>query len=357
MPPTARILLLLFVCGVGANETFLNAKLRGSSSIKCIFPAHDKANQLRETSIRQMIIDNHVENAIQSSQLRKLGSSGRRSLVVRGGASFMPGKEVLTFSQNLSGSAFSLLSVIYGIACGLAAGRTSHFLYGYDESDKANSPDVGHFLMRLMGTIACSIGLTAVFAIAAELKVLGRVPTSENFAHAIGIGLIPRMLLIVPTLFTGMPSALRINRTDAVVAFIHNVAFGMSMLIGKVIPPDSVMWLEVAFHLLLGPLIFFRPALLFQPSSPPSRHEKFMTRLVASYSVVGAILLMGLQHPDINALPAIGMAAIAYVASLIHLIFIRKDIKHCESSVTAHIVMMTIGAAVATGGLRHFLVI
>lgn len=354
MPPTPCLLLLLVVCGVHANEAFQATSVHGSPRA-ALFPSRYSADQLQR--IPDLGLSRGSRDVLSSCENNKLPIANRRSLLLRGGASFMPGKEVLTFSQSLAGSAFSLLSVMYGIACGLAPGRTSRLLYGYDESDNNNSPDVGRFLMRLMGAMACGIGLTAAFAIAAELKVLGRVPTPESFTQAIGIGLFPRMLLIIPTLFTGMPSALRINRTDAVVALIHSAAFGMSMFTGKVVPPDSILYLEVAFHLLLGPLIFFRPSILFQPSTTPSRHEKFMTRLVASYSVMGAVLLIGLQRPDINALPATGMAAVTYVASLFHLIFVRKDVEQCGSSVPAHIAMMTIGSAVAVGGLRHFLVL
>lgn len=350
-PCLLHVFLVLSLCGVNANEAFQAITVHGIS-LATIFPYRHSCHHFKRISDKRVFRDR--DDVLHSCLRNKSPIVNQRSLLLRGGASFLPGKEALTFSQSLAGSAFSLLSVMYGIACGLAPVRTSRLLYGYDESDNANSSDVGRFLMRLMGAMACGIGLTAAFAIAAELKVLGRVPTPESFAHAIGIGLLPRMLMIVPTLFTGMPSALRINRTDAVVGLIHSAAFGISMFTGLVVPRDSVLCLEVAFHLLLGPLIFFRPAILFQPSTPPSRHEKFMTRLVASYSVMGAVMLMGLQRPDINALPAIGMAAVAYVASLIHLIFVRKDMKQC-GSVTAHIIMMIIGAAVAAEGLRHYI--
>ena len=40
---------------------------------------------------------------------------------------------------------------------------------------------------------------------------------------------------------------------------------------GPMIQPDTIIALEVAFHILLGPLLFFKPSILFQESAPPSK--------------------------------------------------------------------------------------
>ena len=280
-------------------------------------------------------------------------------LGLRGGASFKPGHGVLTFTQNLAGSVFSTFSTIYGLACIVAPERTAHLFYGYDEVDESNGDGGGaRFLMRMMGSIACGIGLTSAFAIGAEIKAgLGKVPPPSTFDKSIGVGLIPRVLLVSYALVTGVPKNLRIVRKDAFVALLQTSLFIASMFTGKIVAPDSIILLEAAFHFLIGPLLFFKPSILFKDSGAPSKHEKFMTRMLASYSVMGAVLVASLQYPAINALPSIGLASVAWVASLVHFTFVRKDVKECGTSVPGHITMMAIGAAVAAGGLCDYLVV
>ena len=81
-----------------------------------------------------------------------------------------------------------------------------------------------------------------------------------------------------------------------------------------------------------------------------------MTRMLASYSVMGAVLVAALQHSSINALPAVGLAASLWVASLIHLTFVRKDVEECGTSTPVHVLMMIIGTLVAIGGLQQYMV-
>lgn len=262
---------------------------------------------------------------------------------------------MLTFGQNLAGSVFSTFAVMYGLACSLAPKRTARLFYGYDEKDKGNNVRVGKFLMRLMGAITCGLGLTAAFAIGSELEQLGHMPSLPALEHAIGIGLIPRLLFVMHSLFAGIPSSLRINKIDAWVSLVETSLFLFTVFSGKLVPEFAVNF-EVAFCLLLGPLFFFKPSILFKEETPPSRHEKFMTRLAASYTIMSAVLLAALMHPAINALPSVGLTALTWVATLIHLTFVRKDVKECGSSVLAHIAMMASGLAVAAGGLRHYLV-
>lgn len=297
-------------------------------------------------------------------------SSGfARALSIRGGAGAGAGdatsaspSAALTFGQNLAGSAFSTFSTIYGLACIAAPERTAHLFYGYDEDDSTNGDGVGRYLMRLMGSVACGIGLTSAFAIGAEIKAgPGAIPSTATFDKSIGVGLVPRFLLLLYTVVAGVPSNLRIVTKDSVVALIQTLFFAWSMFgnngttNSSPIQPDTIITLEVAFHILLGPLLFFKPSILFQESAPPSKHEKFMTRMLASYQVMGALLVGALQHPAINALPAVGLAAMVWVASLVHFTFVRKDVEECGTSTPVHIAMMIVGALVAVGGLQQYL--
>mmetsp|Transcript_10205 Transcript_10205/g.22897 ORF Transcript_10205/g.22897 Transcript_10205/m.22897 type:complete len:376 (-) Transcript_10205:36-1163(-) len=296
-------------------------------------------------------------------------SAFTRALSVRGGGGGGGGADAasspiaaLTFGQNLAGSAFSTFATIYGLACIVAPERTAHLFYGYDEDDSTNGDGVGRYLMRLMGSVTCGIGLTSAFAIGAEIKAgPGAIPSTATFDKSIGVGLVPRFLMLLQIVAAGVPSKLRMMTKDAVVALIQTALFLWSMFAsgggssGPMIQPDTIITLEVAFHILLGPLLFFKPSILFQESAPPSKHEKFMTRMLASYQVMGALLVGALQHPAINALPAVGLAAMVWVASLVHFTFVRKDVEECGTSTPAHVAMMIVGVLVAVFGLQQYL--
>lgn len=286
-------------------------------------------------------------------------------LSIRGGgaAAVSSPSAALTFGQNLAGSVFSTFATIYGLACITAPDQTAKLFYnGYAGDDEVDDDvSAGRFLMRLMGSVACGIGLTSAFAIGAEIKAgPGTIPSTETFDKSIGVGLVPRFFLILHTLiFSGsIPTNLRICGKDAVVALVQTCLFLWSMFAPNEagIRPDTIIFIEVAFHCLLGPLLFFKPSILFEESSAPSKHEKFMTRMLASYSVMGAVLVAALQHPSINALPAVGLAASLWVASLIHLTFVRKDVEECGTSTPVHVLMMIIGTLVAIGGLQQYMV-
>ena len=287
-------------------------------------------------------------------------------LSIRGGdttAAVSSPSAALTFGQNLAGSVFSTFATIYGLACITAPDQTAQLFYnGYAGDDEVDDDvSAGRFLMRLMGSVACGIGLTSAFAIGAEIKAgPGAIPSTETFDKSIGVGLVPRFFLILYTLvFSGsMPTNLRICGKDAVVALVQTSLFLWSMFAPNEagIRPDTIIFIEVAFHCLLGPLLFFKPSILFEESTAPSKHEKFMTRMLASYSVMGAVSVAALQHSSINALPAVGLAASLWVASLIHLTFVRKDVEECGTSTPVHVLMMIIGTLVAIGGLQQYMV-
>ena len=267
----------------------------------------------------------------------------------------------LTFGQNLAGSVFSTFATIYGLACIAAPDETAKLFYnGYSGDNEVDDASVGRYLMRLMGSLTCGIGLTSAFALGAEIKAgPGTIPSTETFDKSIGFGLVPRLFLILHSLIlsSSMPKNLRICGKDAVVALVQTCLFLWSMFAPNEagIRPDTIIFLEVAFHIMLGPLLFFKPSVLFEDSSAsPSKHEKFMTRMLASYSVMGAVLVAALQHPAINALPAVGLAASVWVASLAHLTFVRKDVEECGTSTPVHVLMMIVGTLVAIGGLQQY---
>eukprot|EP00563_Minutocellus_polymorphus_P017653 CAMPEP_0197715660 /NCGR_PEP_ID=MMETSP1434-20131217/780_1 /TAXON_ID=265543 /ORGANISM="Minutocellus polymorphus, Strain CCMP3303" /LENGTH=357 /DNA_ID=CAMNT_0043299849 /DNA_START=49 /DNA_END=1122 /DNA_ORIENTATION=- len=289
----------------------------------------------------------------------------RRSLsllsIRGGGTAASSPSAALTFGQNLAGSVFSTFATTYGLACIAAPDQTAKLFYnGYARDNEADDASVGRYLMRLMGSLACGIGLTSAFAIGAEIKAgPGTIPSTETFDKSIGVGLVPRLFLILHSLIlsSSIPTSLRICGKDAVVALVQTCLFLWSMFAPNEagIRPDTIIFLEVAFHVMLGPLLFFKPSVLFEDSAAPSKHEKFMTRMLASYSVMGAVLVAALQHPAINALPAMGLAATIWVASLLHLTFVRKDVEECGTSTPVHILMMIIGTLVAIGGLQQYL--
>ena len=284
-------------------------------------------------------------------------------LSIRGGGTAAGSRPsaALTFGQNLAGSVFSTFATIYGLACIAAPDETAKLFYnGYSGDNEVDDASVGRYLMRLMGSLTCGIGLTSAFALGAEIKAgPGTIPSTETFDKSIGFGLVPRLFLILHSLIlsSSMPKNLRICGKDAVVALVQTCLFLWSMFAPNEagIRPDTIIFLEVAFHIMLGPLLFFKPSVLFEDSSAsPSKHEKFMTRMLASYSVMGAVLVAALQHPAINALPAVGLAASVWVASLAHLTFVRKDVEECGTSTPVHVLMMIVGTLVAIGGLQQY---
>eukprot|EP00565_Helicotheca_tamesis_P003762 CAMPEP_0185723726 /NCGR_PEP_ID=MMETSP1171-20130828/469_1 /TAXON_ID=374046 /ORGANISM="Helicotheca tamensis, Strain CCMP826" /LENGTH=250 /DNA_ID=CAMNT_0028391473 /DNA_START=536 /DNA_END=1288 /DNA_ORIENTATION=- len=247
---------------------------------------------------------------------------------------------------------------MYGVACALSPLQTARFLYGYNEDDSStqkNNAKSGAFLMRMIGAITVGIGLTAAFAVGFELREgKGSMPSSSSFHLAMGIGLIPRIVFLFYALFvTEIPSTLRMTKNDARILLLETIYILYSMFSGKGDPEIAVM-IEVAFSLVFGPLFFFKPSVIYDADINPSRHEKLVIRLLASYAIMRGILSAGLAHPTTNALPAVGFTALAWVATLFHLTFVRKDVGECECSVPTHIAMMVGGVAVAVGGLHHY---
>lgn len=358
-PPLSSLILLTSLAYAGADAGIDRGSFGG-------FPKLTAKDQIdapficaRKSSIPYL---SHINND-RNPRLHHLYPLTRQAppvLSVRGGAiAASSPSAALTFGQNLAGSVFSTFSTIYGLACITAPDQTAKLFYnGYAGENEADDTSVGRFLMRLMGSLACGIGLTSAFAIGAEIKAgPGTIPSTETFDKSIGVGLVPRLFLILHSLIvpSSIPTNLRICGKDAVVALVQTCLFLWSMFAPNEagIRPDTIIFLEVTFHVLIGPLLFFKPSILFEDSRPPSKHEKFMTRMLASYSVMGAVLVAALQHSAINALPAVGLAAALWVASLVHLTFVRKDVEECGTSTPVHVLMMIIGTLVAIGGFQQ----
>ena len=357
--PLTSLLLLTSLWSTGADATARDRALFGGSltstnSVNAPYPSTRRSHP-------DLSRNSHINNRNPHVHHHRLTRQAQHPpvLSIRGGGT----AAALTFGQNLAGSVFSTFATIYGLACITAPDQTAKLFYnGYAGDDEVDDDvSAGRFLMRLMGSVACGIGLTSAFAIGAEIKAgPGTIPPTETFDKSIGVGLVPRFFLILHTLvFSGsIPSNLRICGKDAVVALVQTCLFLWSMFAPNEagIRPDTIIFIEVAFHCLLGPLLFFKPSILFEESTTPSKHEKFMTRMLASYSVMGAVLVATLQHPSVNALPAVGLAASLWVASLVHLTFVRKDVEECGTSTPVHILMMIIGTLVAIGGLQQYMV-
>ena len=124
-------------------------------------------------------------------------------LSIRGGdaAAVSSPSAALTFGQNLAGSVFSTFATIYGLACIAAPDQTAQLFYnGYAGDDEVDDDvSAGRFLMRLMGSVACGIGLTSAFAIGAEIKAgPGAIPSTETFDKSIGVG---HLVVLIERLF------------------------------------------------------------------------------------------------------------------------------------------------------------
>ena len=356
--PLTSLLLLTSLWSTGADATARDRAPFGSSltSTNSVKAPHPSTTRRSHPYLSR---NSHINNRNPFVHHHPLTRQHPPVLSIRGGGS----AAALTFGQNLAGSVFSTFATIYGLACITSPDQTAKLFYnGYAGDDEVDDDvSAGRFLMRLMGSVACGIGLTSAFAIGAEIKAgPGTIPPTETFDKSIGVGLVPRFFLILHTLvFSGsIPTNLSICGKDAVVALVQTCLFLWSMFAPNEagIRPDTIIFIEVAFHCLLGPLLFFKPSILFEESTAPSKHEKFMTRMLASYSVMGAVLVAALQHPSVNALPAVGLAASLWVASLVHLTFVRKDVEECGTSTPVHILMMIIGTLVAIGGLQQYMV-
>ena len=350
MPPLTGVLLLTSLASAGADANADRA-LFGVHPLGRLSPVNTPP--ANATPYLSRINNNRNPHPL----------TPRRLLSIRGGGTAAGSRPsaALTFGQNLAGSVFSTFATIYGLACIAAPDQTARLFYnGYSGDNEVDDASVGRYLMRLMGSLACGIGLTSAFALGAEIKAgPGIIPSTETFDKSIGVGLVPRFILISLSLISSsIPKNLRICSKDAVVALVQTCLFLWSMFDPNEagIRPDTIIFLEVAFHVMLGPLLFFKPSVLFEDSSAsPSKHEKFMTRMLASYSVMGAVLVAALQHPAINALPAVGLAASVWVASLFHLTFVRKDVEECGTSTPVHVLMMVVGTLVAIGGLQQYI--
>lgn len=278
--------------------------------------------------------------------------NGKSALMKLRGGAFVAGQEMITFGQNLAGSCFALLFTMYGFACGFAPKKSARLFYGYDDNDKTT----GTFIMRMIGSFACGIGLTAAFGIASEIEALGHLPTVPELRHAMGIGILPRIVFLLQSLFVEIPSILRLNRLGLGVALLESSLLAYSLLTGKLFP-NVLIKLEISVGLVLGSLLFFKPSVFFKEDATPSKHENLFTRIAASYKLTTAVLWAALWNPNINAIPSVGLASLAWVATMVHMTFVRGDVEECGSSVMAHIAMMATGIAVAAGGLRHYLIV
>jgi hypothetical protein len=318
--------------------------------------------------------------------------------MVRGGT-LVRGQEVLTFGQNLAGSVFSTSAIMYGLACGLAPLRAASFFYGYNndphkhattiqQEQQANtnmnsSTSTVKYLVRLLGSLACGLGLTATFAIGSELQVLGHMPSLAVLEHAIGIGLVPRFVFCIHSLWLHnkhdrIPSTLRIHRKHVLLFAFETAVLICMAVTGRPTPAfcELALLLEVAFCALLGPVLFLQPSLLFRnkdhrpkdkykskssSSLALSFHDTLFVRLVASYMMMSSVLMACLIHPSINALSSVGLTALTWVATLIPMIFFENfpsnDDNAHKRSLLVHMVMISCGLAVAAGGLRHYLIV
>eukprot|EP00550_Attheya_septentrionalis_P008205 CAMPEP_0198297906 /NCGR_PEP_ID=MMETSP1449-20131203/38815_1 /TAXON_ID=420275 /ORGANISM="Attheya septentrionalis, Strain CCMP2084" /LENGTH=403 /DNA_ID=CAMNT_0043999011 /DNA_START=86 /DNA_END=1297 /DNA_ORIENTATION=+ len=346
-------------------------------------------NIMRKTAVSAptIIVKPKVTDAVHMTT-RKQEQGLARLLMVRGGT-LVRGQEVLTFGQNLAGSVFSTSAIMYGLACGLAPLRAAHFFYGYNphthetiqEQATSTSTRTGKYLVRLLGSLACGLGLTATFAIGSELQVLGHMPSLAVLEYAIGIGLVPRFVFAIHSMLLhhGIPSTLRIRRKH-VLLFTLETAVLMYMAVMGRPTPAFVEWallLEVAFCALLSPVLFFQPSVLFRKDLPNndnkksksvsssslalSFHDTLFVRLVASYMMMSSVLMACLTHPSINALPSVGLTALTWVVTLIPMIFFQNaafnDDNIHKRSLLVHMIMISCGLAVAAGGLRHYLIV
>eukprot|EP00591_Stephanopyxis_turris_P012263 CAMPEP_0195530036 /NCGR_PEP_ID=MMETSP0794_2-20130614/32757_1 /TAXON_ID=515487 /ORGANISM="Stephanopyxis turris, Strain CCMP 815" /LENGTH=311 /DNA_ID=CAMNT_0040661441 /DNA_START=178 /DNA_END=1113 /DNA_ORIENTATION=+ len=293
----------------------------------------------------------------------------------RGGGSFVPGDKEFTFGENLSGSVFSLSSLMYGVACAIYPRGIASLLYDHDKEriipkrwrriEVAESEDSESikFLMRLIGSIMTGIGLTATFSVGYELEVLGKMPSSRNMHRSIGIGMIPRVMLIIRYLFfRDPPTSVMFMENKALwwaglfetLLFIYSVFVDESSIIGAAIVKS-----EVASSLVLGMLFFLSPSALFKDSSASSvtKHERLLTRLAALYTVMNAVFMASIHYPSINAHPAIGLAALTWAAGQFFMTFVSNDFNECECPVPVSVAVIIGSLAVAAGGLRSYLIL
>ena len=296
----------------------------------------------------------------------------------RGGSAFTPGNNVLSFTENLSGSIFSFLSILYGAACAIDPRGTARILYGHAKMRKTkeqqpakkgkaivevvDDDDTIKFLMRCIGAIMAGVGLTSAFSVASELKVLGQMTPKSSLHHAIAIGLIPRALLSFWYAFVRPTNvSQRIRFYDAKSLWVGTLVETL-VLIGSVfkyiqISPNVIIGSEILVSLVHGIVVFFDPSLVFQPSVVKEKgvtnHERLLTRLAAIYTLMSGVLILALHHPNVNAFPAIGLTALTYALSQSFLTFGSKDVIQCGCSAGWSVSMIVLAVIVGIGSLRN----
>ena len=315
---------------------------------------------------------------------RRVGSFQTFELIekIRGGeissSATVSNSNIASFGQSLSGQVFSFASVIYGIACSIAPKGCAKLFYGInlennEENEQVSCSLAEHnrivFLMKMIGFVTLGLGLTSSFAIASDLELFDNDNNVVlSFYKAIGIGLLPRFLFLINQVLlpTSNVGSTVITKTDLWVCFVETALFLLSIYgamtknTAITITPDFPILLEATLCFLFAPILFFRPKLLFDGPNV-SKYEKLLTRLLATYLLSSAVLISSLKFLDgtnphtTAAIEAIGFTALIWVASLVHITFIRKDVLEFKSSFHSHVIMIGIGLAVSTGGLYSFL--
>jgi len=115
--------------------------------------------------------------------------------------------------------------------------------------------------------------------------------------------------------------------------------------------------------ILLGPFLFFLPDQLFRSSHATDvlPEERFLTRLLGMFVTMSGVLTAALQSSQFNALPSVGLTALTWAIGLLYIIFVSGDapapsVQNYNRFVLVHLGMISAGFAVASGGLRHYLV-
>ena len=341
------------------KRRFVSMKLRKNSNM-----IH---NRLRELS-----------TSMDEGASSQLGKSGPRKSVLekvislgRGGSSFVAGQEMLTFGQNLSVQVFSFLLVLNGLSCCIAPRKMLRW-YGLNELDTRAEDDEEEelptdatmILMQAIAAITTGIGLTAAFAVACEMRALGHMPQQIGFHKAMGYGLVPSVIIaprIILDMWKANTNKLRFNMFQVIANYVLAIISLQSLCQG--INPVLTVNSMVLESILLGPFLLFIPQKLFRSSHTADvlPEERFLTRLLGMFITMSGVLTATLQSHQLNALPSVGLTALTWAIGLLYIIFVSEDapartVQNYNRFVLVHLGMISAGFAVATSGLRHYLI-
>ena len=277
---------------------------------------------------------------------------------------YIPGKELLTVGSELTGMSFAIVTFLKGVICVIKPNLILKALGIRDKDREGDGEPVTpiEFMLSILGTLSLAIGLTAGLALRSELSLLGEVPSPRSISRCIGIGVVPYILSIPRFLaMKAWPSKLAVNRKKNVVG-----GWIISMVVWYLVlfqngDPWLPLFVLTSHAAILGPVLLQNPTALFKTMSKDEKvtispEESVVGRLIGVYSCMYAVLLITLRNPLMNALPSVGLTALTGSIATLYMLYGTKDFESSGASSDICLAASAIGLAVASVGLRHFLI-